>query len=108
MFQQTQQEIPKSKLIHKLIGDKGYIVNILKRKRKIKNVKFDIITPFRKNQTTKNNERDKKLLQGRYKIEHLFCRLKKLVRLYLRKDRSLKCYKSFFYLGMILTTLENW
>ena len=57
-------KVPKSKLIHKLIGDKGYIVNILKRKRKIKNVKFDIITPFRKNQTTKNNERDKKLLQN--------------------------------------------
>jgi transposase len=99
---------PKSKLIHQIIGDKGYVVNPSIRKRRMNNIDFNIVTPYKKNQKKENTKHEKKLLEQRYKIENLFCRLKKLQRLYLRKDRCVSCYKSFFYIGMILVTLENW
>ena len=51
--------------------------------------------------------KEKNLLQSRYIIENVFCRLKKFNRIAFRKDRSINSFKSFFYLGLVILTFEN-
>jgi hypothetical protein len=97
----------KSKLIHNLVGDKGYIVN---KQNKVKRYQYHVInmvTSHRKNQKQKVTTKEKILLQSRYIIENVFCRLKKFNRIAFRRDRSIDTYKSFFYLGLVILTLEN-
>jgi len=97
----------KSKLIHNVIGDMGYIVNKQNKVRKINQHGINMVTPHRKNQKNKITTKDKMLLQSRYIIENVFCRLKKFNRVAFRRDKSITSFKSFFYLGLVILTLKN-
>jgi hypothetical protein len=97
----------KSKLIHNLVGDKGYITNKQNKVKKHKHHTINIVTPYRKNQKQQTTVEENTLLQSRYIIENVFCRLKKFDRIAFRRDRSINSFKSFFYLGLVILTLEN-
>ena len=98
--QNTLNTIPIDFKYHKvnLIGDKGYISQ---EKFKLGHKKISIITPKRKNQKIQNTKIEKELLKDRYKIENLFAHIKTFNRIYLRKDKKIKNYMSFVYMGLL-------
>jgi hypothetical protein len=81
-----------------LIGDRGYVSQ---KKFKVMNREVSVIAPKRKNQHTKNTDKEKKLLKNRHIIENLFASIKSTNRLMIRKDKKLNCYFSFLYMKMI-------
>jgi hypothetical protein len=81
-----------------LIGDRGYISQ---EKFKIMGRKLNTITPKRKNQHTKNTNKEKNLLKNRHIIENLFATIKSNNRLIIRKDKKLNNYLSFLYMNML-------
>ena len=81
-----------------IIGDKGYLTS---DKFHIKNRTVSIIAPKRRNQKTKNTNRERKILKRRSKIEHVFATLKSNNRVYVRSDTKLQPYLSFVYLSML-------
>jgi len=85
-----------------ILGDKGYISNALKNKLKTEN-NINLITPYRKNQKTILNDKEKKLMKKRHIIENYFASLKKKfksIRLrYTKKDAN---FLSIIYLSAIL------
>jgi len=97
----------KSRLIHNLVGDKGYIINKQNKVKRYQHHIINIVTPRRKNQKQQATLKEKNLLQSRYIIENVFCRLKKFNRIAFRRDRSINSFKSFFYLGLVILTFEN-
>jgi hypothetical protein len=98
--QNTLNTIPIDFKYHKvnLIGDKGYISQ---EKFKLGHKKIPIITPKRKNQKIQNTDIEKELLKDRHKIENLFASLKVFNRIAMRKDKKIKNYMSFVYLGLL-------
>ncbi len=80
-----------------IIGDKGYIID----KNKIKNNKIQIVTPKKKNQKTKNTDEENEKLKIRYKIENWFSKLKNFNRILVRRDKLIKTFMGFVYLGCI-------
>jgi hypothetical protein len=81
-----------------IIGDKGYLTREIFH---IKNRIVSIIAPKRKNQKVKNTNKERKLLNKRSKIEHVFATLKSNHRVYVRCETKLKQYCSFVYLSML-------
>ena len=98
--QNTLNTIPIDFKYHKvnLIGDKGYITQ---EKFKLGHKKIPIITPKRKNQKIQNTNIEKELLKDRYKIENFFAHIKTFNRIYLRKDKKIKNYMNFVYMGLL-------
>lgn len=80
-----------------IVGDKGYIID----KNKINNKYIKIVTPKRKNQKVKNTDEEKQKLKIRYKIEILFSKLKNFNRILVRRDKLIKTFMGFVYLGCI-------
>ena len=81
-----------------LIGDKGYITQ---KKYKVFNRKVKMTCPKRKNQKTKNTKTEKIMLKDRHKIENLFASIKNYNRISLRRDKHIKNYMSFVYVGLM-------
>ena len=92
-----------------VIGDKGYIVKKKYYRNKNKNIK--IISNKRKNQLKQNTEKEKKLLNNRYIVEHCFGSLKssykRIRHIY---DRNIENYDTFFTMAVtcqIIGVLEK-
>jgi hypothetical protein len=81
-----------------LIADLGYKSNSTYY---LENKKINLITPQRSNQKIHTSERNKDLLKHRYLIENFFANIKKYNRIYLRKDKKIKNYLSFVYMGIL-------
>jgi len=81
-----------------LIGDKGYITQ---KKYFVFNRKVKMTCPKRKNQKTKNTKTEKIMLKDRHKIENLFASIKNYNRISLRRDKHIKNYMSFVYVGLM-------
>ena len=99
--QPTLDSIPfnlKKYVAVKLIGDKGYISS---KKFTVFNRKVKMIHPKKKNQKTKNTNKEKKILSKRHKIENFFALLKKYNRVVLRSERKIVNYMSFVYIGLL-------
>ena len=88
---------------YNLIADKAYKTN---DKYKLKNKKIKIITPDKKNTINKNNKFKNKKLKLRVKIENVNCFIKKYERIILRKDRKIKYFMSFVYLGCLINNIN--
>ena len=81
-----------------LIGDKGYITQ---EKFKVMNKTMSIITPKKRNQRTKNTQKQEKLLKLRSLIEYFFSDVKKNIRIMIRKEKQVINYLSFMYIAML-------
>lgn len=83
----------------KLVGDKGYI-----RRKKFYNVnnkKITLVTPKRKNQKTRNNKKNKELLNERYTVEQTFSHIKRTYRrLQLIYDRNVNRFETFIIMAI--------
>ncbi len=86
-----------------LIGDKGYIT---KNKFNILNRNINIVTPKKKNQKIRTSISDKKLLKDRYKIEHIFAKIKNNNHIMVRTEKSIINYLSFIYISFLEIYLE--
>ena len=100
-IQKTIDKVDKNITIKHILGDGGY-----KTKEEIKhNDKvIKIITPNRKNQKNNliNNEEKNELCKKRYKVENVFSSIKmNNERIFLRKDRKLKHFMSWFYIACL-------
>lgn len=84
----------------KLIGDKGYINHVVKRKIK-RTKKISLIHPYRRNQVQRNTTFEKNLLKKRYIVEHFFSWIKKYRRIQQRYDSLYSTYLNFVYFGAI-------
>ena len=73
------------------------IKGILLRKHNI-----NLITPKRKNQKTKQKNKELNLLKKRSLVEHIFMFLKMKQRIQLRYDNSIGSYIGFIYLALII------
>lgn len=91
----------KSKYYH-LLGDKGYITQ---EKYELNGKKIKIITPDKKNTKNKNSKYENKKLKQRVKIENINCNIKKYERIIMRKDRKLKYFMSFVYIGCLINNI---
>ena len=80
------------------MGDKGYIC---KNKYKLGKLILPLICPKKKNQKTKNTDKESLLLRKRHKIENLFATLKNTNRINVRKDKKINTFMSFIYLGFL-------
>ena len=90
-----------------IVGDKGYIINQQKRSQLFNTYKMKLVTPKRCNQLHSVTKQTKALLKERYKVEHVFCRLDKFIRLRSRVDRYIDNYESFNYLAMVSITIKT-
>lgn len=85
-----------------LLADKAYKT---KTKYKCKNKNVKIITPNKINTKNKNTKFENKKLKLRHKIENVNCYIKKQERIMIRKDRKLKYFMSFVYIGCLLNNI---
>lgn len=85
----------------KLVGDKGYSTNKLRKLTLKYDYNTEIIYPHKKIQKTKTPEKYKKLLKKRHVIENVFARLKRFDRICLRKDRLEVTFIGFLFLATI-------
>ena len=100
----------------KIGGDKGYVtlnkvqVNSLNKVQGVTKKRFllnngkrsPIITRKKKNQIKKNTSTQKKYLKKRYTVENAIASIKKYSRIMVRRDKLLKNYSSFLYLGLMV------
>ena len=79
-------------------GDKGYVTskNFTVQQRVV-----TITAPKRRNQKVKTNNKEKKLLRERYKIENVFAIIKTSPRVFVRSEANLKNYTSFVYMALL-------
>lgn len=85
-----------------LLGDKAYKTQI---KYKINNKDVIIITPDKSNTLIKNTKFKNIKLKKRVIIENVNCFLKKFERIMIRKDRKIKYFMSFIYMGSLLNNI---
>lgn len=86
-----------------LLADKAYKT---KDKYKLQNKKIKIITPDKSNTKNKNSKFKNKKLKLRVKIENINCFIKKYERIIIRKDRKLKYFMSFVYIGCLMNNIN--
>ena len=99
-------DLLKNKLKYKklnLVGDKGYALNKTDKDSLFKDHNIELVYPHKKNQKEKTSKEHKKLLQNRYKIENVFCKLKSFDRICFRKDKLGSTYLGFCFLALIIT-----
>ena len=83
----------------KLVGDKGYITKQIKYMKKGKII--NLVVEPRKNQKKKMNNKDKKVYNLRYKVEHTFSHLKRSYkRISVVNERKLINYETFIIMSI--------
>ncbi len=87
-----------------IAGDKGYITQT---KYNMFGKETQIITPKRKNQKTKNTKKELQILTKRYKIENVFCGMKKFDRVNVRKDKKISNFLSFVFMAILKIEINN-
>ena len=93
-----------------LISDKGYIKGDDYRNKIYNENKIKLITPKKRNM--KNNKQDindidELLLKDRYKIEHIFAKIKSNNHLMIRTEKSIINYLSFIYISFLEIYLDQ-
>ena len=88
---------------YNLLADKAYKTQ---DKYNLNNKNILIITPNKKNAINKNSKFKNKKLKLRVKIENVNCFIKKYERIILRKDRKLKYFMSFVYIGCLINNIN--
>ena len=91
----------------RLIGDKGYDSDPLRKRLKV--FKIDFIVPHRKNRKKPKLQDGRKLrrYRKRWKIERTFSWLSNFRRLVVRYDRLITIYRGFFHLACIMIVLNR-
>jgi transposase len=91
----------------RLIGDKGYDSDPLRKR--LKELKIDLIVPHRKNRTKAKVQDGRKLkrYRKRWKIERTFSWFNNFRRLVVRYERLLTTYRGFFHLACIMIVLNR-
>ena len=91
----------------RLIGDKGYDSDPLRKR--LKEVKIDLIVPHRKNRNKPKIQDGRKLrrYRKRWKIERTFAWLGNYRRLIVRHERQIETYRAFFHLACIMIVLNR-
>lgn len=106
--QETIDKIPITIPIYvktTICGDKGYISqNSFNLNGKL----LKMIAPKRKNQKTKNTKQEKKILSNRYVVENSIKNIKQYGRTYVRKDKKIKNFMSFIFLGLAETFCKKY
>ena len=88
--------LPKRTLFTKLIGDKGYISDKIKKLLK-RNRRIELITNYRKNQKNKLYTD----ITSRITIEHFNSLIKQNRIINIRYDKSIESYENMIYLGCL-------
>ena len=65
------------------------------------NRNINIVTPKRKNQKNRTSLNDKHLLKDRYKIEHVFAKIKSNNHIMVRTEKTITNYLSFIYISFL-------
>ena len=91
-----------------IFGDKGYMLNQTSKKV-LKTKGVTVVTPPRKNAIDKvRTKRQTRLLRKRYGIENCFSYLKNYNRICIRRDKSIKNYLGFIYMGCMEYLSKNY
>jgi transposase len=91
----------------RLICDKAYDSDALRERLKGRGI--DLICPHRKNRKRAATQDGRKLrrYKRRWKVERAFAWLGNFRRLVVRYERSLKLYRAFFHVALVLITLRQ-
>ena len=91
----------------RLIADKGYDSDPLRKR--LKELKIDLIVPHRKNRKKPKQQDGRKLrrYRKRWKIERTFSWLSNFRRLIVRHERLIEVYSAFFHLACIMLVLNR-
>jgi transposase len=97
---------PKKRPV-RLIGDKGYDSDPLRKR--LKELKIDLIVPHRKNRTKSKKQDGRKLrrYRKRWKVERTFAWLGNFRRLVVRYERLITVYRGFFHLACLMLVLKR-
>ncbi len=93
--------LPKRTIFTKLIGDKGYISDSIKKQLK-RNRRIELITNYRKNQKNKTCIDTK----SRITIEHFNSLIKQNRIINTRYDKTIESYENMIYLGCLYRGLQ--
>lgn len=100
-IQPTLNEIPINFKTIKEINLTGDLAYKSKMKYYLNDINVNLIVPQRSNQKVPTSEKNKEILKDRYLIENFFANIKKYNRIYLRKDKKIKNFMSFVYMGLL-------
>ena len=91
----------------RLIADKGYDSDPLRKR--LKELKIDLIVPHRKNRKKPKQQDGRKLrrYRKRWKIERTFSWLSNFRRLVVRYERLITVYRGFFHLACLMIVLNR-
>jgi transposase len=91
----------------RLIGDKAYDSDPLRKR--LKELKVDLIVPHRKNRKKPKTQDGRKLrrYRKRWKVERTFSWLSNFRRLVVRYERLITVYRGFFHLACLMIVLNR-
>jgi len=91
----------------RLIADKAYDSDPLRKR--LKELKIDLIVPHRKNRTKTKKQDGRKLrrYRKRWKVERTFSWLSNFRRLVVRYERLIEVYQGFFQLACLMIVLNR-
>ena len=91
----------------RLIGDKGYDSDPLRKR--LKELKIDLIVPHRKNRKKPKLQDGRKLrrYRKRWKVERTFAWLGNYRRLLVRHEHLIEVYRAFFHLACFIIVLNR-
>ena len=91
----------------RLIADRGYDSDLLRKR--LKELKIDLIVPHRKNRKKPKQQDGRKLrrYRKRWKIERTFSWLSNFRRLVVRYERLITVYRGFFHLACLMIVLNR-
>jgi transposase len=91
----------------RLIGDKGYDSDPLRKR--LKELKIDLIVPHRKNRKKPKLQDGRKLrrYRRRWIVERTFAWLGNYRRLLVRHEREIGMYRAFFHLACLIIVLNR-
>jgi transposase len=103
----TQMHKSNKKHRINIVGDKGYISNVIKKQ--FAKDKIHYITPNKKNkkQVDEFPWYDKSLLKQRHLIENFFAHIKQFTRIRFLYEKRVEIYKGFFKLAILLRSGEH-
>jgi transposase len=91
----------------RLIADKAYDSDPLRKR--LKELKIDLIVPHRKNRTKTKKQDGRKLrrYRKRWKVERTFSWISNFRRLVVRYERLIEVYQGFFHLACLMIVLNR-
>ena len=97
------QTLLEGMTFERLIGDRGYDTDELRNWCEKHGV--EVVIPSKRNRKLPIPH-DSEAYKSRYRIENLFCKIKDLTRITLRKDKTTRSYAAFVSLAFALVNLQ--